>query len=115
VVIAAIGGGDELQFVGGVYGCKSGGEPPHSKVGEEARCSDRADMGRGGAAALQRQTPRAQSGVTVPQEKPERERVQEGMGHGASKRAGWSACLGCAECGAIPCPDDYSDRMGAAF
>jgi len=38
-----------------------------------------------------------------------------GNGHGASKRAGWSACLGCAECGAIPCPDDYSDRMVRLF
>jgi len=26
----------------------------------------------------------------------------------------WSVCLGCAECGAIARPCDYSDRIGAA-
>jgi hypothetical protein len=26
--------GDELQIVGGICGCESGGKPPHSKEGE---------------------------------------------------------------------------------
>jgi len=69
----------ESLFGRAAFGCKSGGEAAHSKVDEELRRRDFADMRRSIAAPLRRQTPRAQSlrssrqaGVTMPQEKPKK-------------------------------------------
>jgi len=67
------------------------------------------------AAALQRQTPRAQSGVTVHKRNPRERGYKREWGMVRPREQGGVRVWDCAECGAIPCPDDYSDRMGAAF
>jgi hypothetical protein len=54
-VTAPAGSREETFWFGGdMCGCKSGGEPPHSKLVEGLKRGDRADMGRRNPAPLRR-------------------------------------------------------------
>jgi hypothetical protein len=56
-IVRRRGSGEELRFGGGACSCKSGGEPPHSKIAEELGHKDFADMGATHCCAPTRKNP----------------------------------------------------------